>query len=155
MPSQEIDPFNRSSVRTGVTLPEVAVDPASGNVYAVWEDGRFSPPSPDGRNGEFDGIAFSMSADSGVTWASPIPINQTPVNLSAPLDSQAFTPAIAVGSDGTVAVTYDDFRYQGSIAGVATDGWAVFGNPHGTGGLANPANWGNELRLTSASFNVL
>jgi hypothetical protein len=155
MPSGEIDPFNRSAVRTGATIPEVAVDPASGNVYAVWEDGRFSPPSPDGRNGEFDSIAFSMSLDGGLTWSSPIQINQTPVNLSAPLDSQAFTPSIAVGGDGTVAVTYYDFRYQGSIAGVATDCWAVFGNPQGSGGLTNPAKWGNELRLTSASFNIL
>jgi hypothetical protein len=30
-----------------------------------------------------------------------------------------------------------------------------FGNPSASGGLTNPANWGNELRLTNNSFNIL
>jgi hypothetical protein len=154
MPQDVIDPFNRLLVRTGGSLPEVAVDPTSGNLYAVWEDFRFSTV---GRSGYFvpEGIVFSLSTDGGSTWSSPIPINQTPQNSAAPLESQAFTPSIAVGGDGTVAVTYDDFRNQGSLAGAATDSWAVFGNPRGPGGLTNPANWGNELRLTSSSFNLL
>jgi hypothetical protein len=149
MPFGPFDPFNGDRVRSAVTLPEVAADPSSGNLYAVWEDSRFS------LSGSFDSVAFSISSDGGLTWSSPIAINQTPANLSAPLDSQAFTPSIAVGADGTVAVTYYDFRYQGSIAGAASDTWAVFGNPEGPGGLTSPANWGNELRLTGASFNLL
>jgi hypothetical protein len=143
------DPFNSDIVRGGDILPEVAADPTNGNVYAVWQDDRFS--GPDG----FASIAFSMSSDGGLTWSSPIQINQTPANVTAPADSQAFTPSIAVGADGTVAVTYYDFRYQGSILGAATDAWAAFGDPQGPGGLTNPANWGNELRLTGASFNLL
>jgi hypothetical protein len=142
------DPFNSDGVRGGDFLPEVAADPANGDVYAVWPDDRFSSNS-------LAGIAFSMSSDGGLAWSSPMQINQTPANVSAPADSQAFTPSIAVGADGTVAVTYYDFRYQGSILGDATDAWAVFGNPQGPGGLTNPANWGNELRLTGASFNLL
>jgi hypothetical protein len=154
MPQGVIDPFNRLPVRTGGNLPEVAVDPTSGNLYAVWEDFRFSTV---GLSGYFvpEGIVFSLSTDGGSTWSSPIPINRTPQNSAAPLESQAFTPSIAVGGDGTVAVTYDDFRNQGSLTGAATDSWAVFGNPRGPGGLTNPANWGNELRLTSSSFNLL
>jgi hypothetical protein len=143
------DPFNGATVRSGDILPEVAADPSSGNLYAVWEDSRFS------LRGVYDSVAFSMSSDGGLTWSSPVAINHTPANLAAPLDSQAFNPSIAVGADGTVAVTYYDFRYQGTIPGAATDAWGVFGNPQGPGGLINPANWGNELRLTAASFNVL
>jgi hypothetical protein len=154
MPFGTFDPFNGVGVRSGNTLPEIAVDPASGNLYAVWEDGRFSFNAAIGSS-QFDSIAFSMSTDGGLTWSSPIPVNQTPANLAAPDDSQAFTPSIAVGADGTVAVTYYDFRYQGSIPGAATDAWAVFGNAEGSGGLTNPANWGNELRLTRTSFNIL
>jgi hypothetical protein len=149
MPFGPYDPFNGDAVRSADVIPEVAADPSSGNLYAVWQDSRFSV------GGMYDSIAFSMSADGGLTWSSPIAINQTPANLSAPLDSQAMNPSIAVGADGTVAVTYYDFRYQGSVAGAATDTWAVFGNPEGSGGLTNPANWGNELRLTGASFNLL
>jgi hypothetical protein len=154
MPFGTFDPFNGDGVRSGISLPDVAADPASGNLYAVWEDGRFSFNAAIGSS-QFGSIAFSMSTDGGLTWSSPIAINQTPANLSAPDDRQAFTPSVAVGADGTVAVTYYDFRYQGSIAGAATDAWAVFGNPQGSGGLTNPANWGNELRLTGASFNIL
>jgi hypothetical protein len=155
MPAGTSDPFNREGVRGGDILPEVAADPTNGNLYAVWQDSRFSPFNPVVETGQYDSIAFSMSSDGGLTWSSPMAINQTPANLSAPLDSQAFNPSIAVGANGSVAVTYYDFRYQGSIPGAATDTWAVFGNPLGVGGLTNPANWGNELRLTSASFNLL
>jgi hypothetical protein len=153
MPFGPFDPFNGDAVRSAGVLPEVAADPSSGNLYAVWEDGRFSPLAFGTR--AYDSIAFSMSTDGGLTWSSPMAINQTPANLSEPVDRQAMNPSIAVGADGTVAVTYYDFRYQGSIAGAATDAWAVFGNPEGPGGLTNPANWGNELRLTGASFNLL
>jgi hypothetical protein len=151
-----LDPLNGIGVRIIDGLPLAAVDPVSGNLYAVWQDARFSPVNPATGTGEFDSIVFSMSSDGGFTWSSPIQINQTPTNLAnfGKL-SQAFTPSIAVGASGTVAVTYNDFRFQGTIPGAATDRWVVFGSPKGSGGLSNPANWGNELRLTSSSFNIL
>jgi hypothetical protein len=142
------DPFNSDAVRGGDFVPEVAADPANGDVYAVWLDDRFS-------SGSYASVAFSTSSDGGLTWSSPMQINQTPANATAPADSQGLNPSIAVGADGTVAVTYYDFRYFGSIPGAATDAWAVFGDPQGPGGLTNPTNWGNELRLTATSFNLL
>jgi hypothetical protein len=142
------DPFDLNFVRSGANLPEVAADPASGNLYAVWEDARFS-------NNQYESIAFAMSGDGGLTWSAPIQVNQTPVSSAAAVDSQAFTPAVAVNANGTVAVSYYDFRFGDAIAGAGTDSWAVFGNPGGAGGLTNPANWGNEQRLTGASFNLL
>jgi hypothetical protein len=51
-------------------------------------------------------------------------------------------------------VTYYDFRFNGHSPGLATDYWFVRGNPHGPGGLTNPANWGDELRLTDSSFDL-
>ena len=36
------DPFTGAPLRTGSGLPDIAVDPSSGTVYVVWEDGRFS-----------------------------------------------------------------------------------------------------------------
>jgi hypothetical protein len=125
---------------------DVAVDPHNGNLYAVWQDARFS-------NFQHDSIAFSMSTDGGVTWSAPIQINQTPTNIPSG-DQQAFLPSIAVAADGTVAVTYYDFRFNDATPGLATDYWLVEGNPTGSGGLANPANWGNEVRLTNQSFDM-
>ena len=46
-----VDPETGDPVRTGDIIPDVAVDPASGALYAVWQDSRFS-------GGQFDSIAF-------------------------------------------------------------------------------------------------
>jgi hypothetical protein len=83
-------------VRTGSVVPAFAVDPASGALYVVWEDGQFS-------DGQREGIAFARSTDGGLNWSAPQQINQIP-------DVQAFTPAIAAARNGTLAVTYFDFR---------------------------------------------
>jgi hypothetical protein len=96
---------------------------------------------------------FAMSTDGGLTWSQPIQINQTPTDIPAG-DQQAFRPSIAVARNGTVAVTYYDFRFNDPSPGLATDYWFVRGDPHGRGGLTNPANWGDELRLTDSSFDL-
>jgi hypothetical protein len=145
-PGGVLDPDTGQPVRTGAGLPEVAVDRHSGNLYAVWEDARFSL-------GWYDSIAFSMSSDGGHHWSAPVRINQTPLCV-APGNRQAFTPAIAVAADGTVAVSYYDFRFNDACPGLATDYWIVHGHPGSPGGLTNPANWGDELRLTDSSFDM-
>ena len=42
--------------------------------------------------------------DGGLTWSNPIKVNASPSGVAA------FTPSVDVASDGTVAVTYYDFR---------------------------------------------
>ena len=123
----------------------VAVD-SHGNLYAVWGDGRFS-------NFQYNDIAFSMSADGGFTWSAPIRVNQTPLNIP-PADRQAFLPAIAVAANGTIGVTYYDFRFNDANPGVPTDYWLAQCKPAFTMAPASPANWGNEVRLTAGSFNL-
>jgi hypothetical protein len=59
-----------------------------------------------------------------------------------------------VNKDGTVAITYYDFRNNTPAAGLPTDTWAITVDPNGRGGLSNPNNWGNEIRLTPASFDM-
>jgi hypothetical protein len=138
------DPNTGAPVRDGKWTPDITVDPKSGNLYAVWADGRFS-------NFTHEDIAFSMSTNDGQTWSDPIKVNQTPSNIPAG-DQQAFTPTVAVNSDGTVAVTYYDFRNNTGGPGLATDYWLVYASGNKS---TNPASWaGNELRLTDASFNM-
>jgi hypothetical protein len=84
--------------------PSFAMDRRNGNLYAVWEDGRFS-------GSQYYDIAFSMSADGGVSWSSPIRVNQTPLNIPV-LNRQSFLPTIAVADDGTIGVTHYDFRFN-------------------------------------------
>jgi hypothetical protein len=136
---------------TGVLLndsgqPAFAQDPASGALYAVWEDARFS-------NFQYIEIAFSMSTDGGLSWSNPIRVNQTPSNI-LPLNRQAFLPAVAVMADGTIGVSYYDFRFNDPNPGLPTDYWMVQCHPSATAPASNPANWGNEVRLTASSFDL-
>jgi hypothetical protein len=123
---------------------DVAVDPANGNLYAVWSDARFS-------GFQYNSIAFSMSTNGGLTWSTPIKINQTPDNLPVG-NRQAFLPSVAVNQDGVVAVTYYDFRNNTPAPGLPTDVWMVHAHP--ADGLTNPASWSSENRVTPTSFNM-
>jgi hypothetical protein len=123
---------------------DVAVDPANGNLYAVWEDARFS-------NLQNYDIAFAMSSDGGLTWSAPIKVNQTPATVPIG-DRQAIIPSVAVNSDGVVAVTYYDFRNNTSAPGLLTDYWMVHADPDTD--FTNPSSWASENRLTDDSFNM-
>jgi hypothetical protein len=123
-----------------------ALDPRNGNLYAVWPDARFN-------NFEYTSIAFSMSADGGFTWSQPMAINQTPGRLPAG-NRQAFVPNIAVAADGTIGVTYYDFRFNDSRPGLPTDYWLVRCHPSPRQPATDPASWGGEVRLTSRSFDM-
>jgi hypothetical protein len=123
----------------------VAVDPHSGNLYAVWLDGRFS-------NFQYNSIALSMSSDGGFTWSAPVQVNQTP-NTVPPIDRQAWNPTVAVAADGMVAVTYYDFRNNTPAPGALTDSWLASCQPSASAQGSNLANW-NEVRLTDTSFNL-
>jgi hypothetical protein len=126
--------------------PSVAVDRRNSNLYAVWEDGRFS-------NFQYNDVAFSMSADGGFTWSAPIRVNQTPLNIPGS-SRQSFFPVVAVADDGTIGVTYYDFRFNDPSPGLPTDYWLVLCHPTARKPATDPANWGGEVRLTDSSFNM-
>jgi len=140
-----IDPETGETVQDP-TNPSFAVDRGNGNLYAIWEDGRFS-------NFQYPDIAFSMSSDGGFTWSDPIRVNQTPLNIP-PLNRQAFLPNIAVAGNGTIGVSYYDFRFNTPDPGLPTDRWLVQCQPSATNPATNPASWSNEVLLTPQSFNM-
>ncbi|HEU0041306.1 MAG TPA: sialidase family protein [Jiangellaceae bacterium] len=141
------DPDTGDPVRTGDILPEAAVDPASGALYVVWQDARFS-------GGQFDSVAFSQSLDGGTTWSSPIKVNLTPGDVP-PGNQQAFTPSVHVADDGTIAVTYYDFRNNTpSPDTLPTDYFLVHCHPVAPTSCADAANWGDEVQITDASFDM-
>jgi hypothetical protein len=145
------DPSDQGAcpIRAGELLPEVAVDSANGTLYAVWMDARFD-------GGLFavdhDGIAFTQSIDGGATWSTPIKVNKTPVT-EPNFDQQAFTPSVHVDQDGTVAVTYYDFRNNTpDTARLDTDYFAV-SCESAVEACTDPASW-EEERLTPTSFDI-
>jgi hypothetical protein len=92
-----VDPVTGGAarIRTGDIIPEAAIDPATGQLYAVWQDARFS-------NGAHDEVAISTSSNGGATWS-------TPKRVDTPNGQAAFTPTAAVAPDHTVGVTYYQF----------------------------------------------
>jgi hypothetical protein len=118
-PAGVSDPEDGHDVRTGDLIPEIAVDNETGSLYVVWQDSRFT-----GR----EQVALSKSEDGGFTW-SPTKRVSTVGGLN-----QAFTPMVRVaddgdstsGDDGTVAVTYYDFRNDSAATpGLTTNAWII------------------------------
>lgn len=129
------DPNTGHAVRTGDIIPEVAIDPSNGKLYVVWQDSRF--------NGfKYDEVAFSSSSDGGATWSAPTRIN-------TPSGRPAFTPSVRVNSNGTVGVTYYDFRNlaAGNTTTLPTDYWFTSSSDGG-------ATFGNEAHI-SGSFDMM
>jgi len=123
-----MDPETGIPIRAGDFLPEAAVDPVTGALYVVWEDASFNAPP---LALALPSIALSRSTDGGFTWSPPMRINQE-------LHVAAFTPSIAVASDGTVGVTYYDFRSNTADPfTLPTDYWFV----HCHADCMTPEHW--------------
>jgi hypothetical protein len=132
-----VDPDNPGDfVRAGTFLPDIAADPNDATkVYVVWADGRFS-------GGAHPDVVLSRSTDKGLTWSTPIKVNKTPVDVAA------FTPSVDVSANGTVAVSYYDFRFNTpDPATLPTDFFIVHSHDYGV-------SFGSELKLTDASFDM-
>jgi hypothetical protein len=103
------DPDTGAPIRDGTGLAQMAISPA-GKITVVWQDARFSM-------GVRPGIVLSESTDGGMTWSAPVQINHDPL-------VQAFTPSVHARSDGTVGVSYYDFRHNTpDPATLLTDLW--------------------------------
>jgi len=152
-----VSPDAGEPVRDASILFSVSVNRATGAIYLAWQDDRFSAATCTTPTGTIpvDSIAFSQSLDGGVKWSTPITINATPTNTN-PCRQQAFIPAVVATGDGNfVIVTYYDFRNDTNTTGSfeATDYFATFCDT--TTDCSKSANWGNEQRLTTSSFNIL
>jgi hypothetical protein len=118
------DPDTGQIVRSQDFNPDVAVDPRSGNLYIVWQDGRFS-------GGTRSDIAFTMSTDGGTTWTPTVKLDQNSAGTSA------FLPSVHVTADGTVGVSFYDFRNNTPATGLPTDHWLL----HCHTSCGAPASW--------------
>ncbi|QCP52784.1 exo-alpha-sialidase [Trinickia violacea] len=153
-----VTPDSGQAMRDASLLYSIAVNPVTGAIYLAWQDDRFSTGTCTTPTGSIpvDGIVFSESDNGGATWSAPVMINQTPANATNPCRQQAFIPAVVATGDGkTIVVTYYDFRNDTNTPTgfEGTDYFALF--CPAASACTNPANWGNEQRLTTASFNIL
>ena len=152
-----VTPDSGQPIRDASILYAVSANPVNGAIYLVWQDDRFTVTTCTTATGAIpiDGIAFIQSLDGGVTWSTPIMVNQTPVNTTNPCRQQAFVPAVVATGDGNaVVVTYYDFRNDTDANGVeGTDYFAVICKT--ASDCSKAGSWGDEQRLTTASFNIL
>jgi hypothetical protein len=157
-----VTPDTGGPIRDASTLFAVSANPVNGAIYVTWQDFRLSgatctpPLASPSFTIPVDGVLFTQSIDGGATWTKPIQINKTPANATNPCRQQAFVPAVVASGDGTtVVVTYYDFRNDtNSPAGFeGTDYFAIFCST--ASDCSKAASWGNEQRLTTASFNIL
>ncbi|MEZ0069626.1 hypothetical protein ABIA32_005673 [Streptacidiphilus sp. MAP12-20] len=120
-PNAPTDPTK--AVRAGGGLPNVAIDPSTGELYLAYEGSDFS-------GGKYDQIQLVHSGDGGRHWSAPVRLSQAP-------NSPAFTPSITVDAHGTVAVSYYDLRYlqPGNTTTLPGAGWLL---TFPRGGEANP-----------------
>ena len=146
----DIDPETGDPVRTGDILPDIAVDPASAAaaLQRSWFDASFL------NNNQADAIAFSQSArrrpylvqaDQGEQDPTGIPIG----------NQQAFTASVDVSANGTVAVTYYDFRNNTS-SDTAPDG--LLRRPLSSDladSVHQPSSWINEAGVDDPSFDMV
>lgn len=103
------DPENGTTVRDAALLGSIAAGP-NRQLAVVWQDARFS-------GGARDGIALSRSMDGGLTWSLPVQVNRA-------AGVQAFIPTVAFRADGTLGVSYFDFRNNTQDTGtLPTDYW--------------------------------
>jgi hypothetical protein len=107
-PNTVTDPDTGKGVGRGHSydLPSFAVGP-NGTAYVTWQVVRSAGSSQ---------ILYAKSPDGGHTWSDPRAV--------ASLPTQAFKPTIAVTPDGTVAVTFYDFRNDvKERGGLTADYW--------------------------------
>jgi hypothetical protein len=99
-------------IRDSFLLAQVAVDSASGGngaVAAVWQQSFTSSA--------FDGIALSVSTNSGATWSTPVQVNGV-------TSVAAFSPTVRYLPNGVLAVTYYDLRnYVSGSSVLSTGAW--------------------------------
>ena len=134
-------------IRAADLIFDVAVNRTTGALYAVWQDARFDGVT-------HDGIAFSQSGDGGLSWSAPVKVNATPASEPND-DQQAFTASVHVTDDGTVAVSYYDFRNNTAADGIlGTDHWVVHCHA-ATEDCTSRASWTDEeTRVTPAPFDL-
>ena len=124
-------PVGIPGLRVGDGVPNAAVDRATGKLYAVWEDSRFS-------GGKRDDILLTSSTNQGRTWSAPVKVNNTPAGAQG-----AFTPTVKVDANGRVGVLYYDLRNDATYRdGVyTTTDWIAFSTDGG-------AHFGASVRVS-------
>ena len=118
-------------LRVGDYLPDIAVDPHSGDLFVTWADGL---------GGATNKIVMARSSDGGQHWTAPTVISHHNT-------AQSFNHAITVANDGELAALYYDTARNaaGPADGIPTD---VYIRHSGDRGIT----WSTPQKIKSYDF---
>jgi len=140
------DPNTGAPLRTADFDAAPAVDPVTGQLYLVWQDARDTA----GKNhkGGWVRLLETTSTNGGDTWSDPVVVSDSPDGLSA------FNPAIAVASNGRVALTYYDFRTLApdNTTTLPTDIWFKSAPRGGNLATASETHVAGSFNMLAAPF---
>lgn len=137
-----------ADVRASGNTPPFAVNATNGFLYAGYQTGQF-------RSDFLPQIGLTVSRDGGHTWSERVMVNRTPQNAPNP---QAFTPNVAINSEGYVAIMYCDFRNDpvplpNESSETLTDTWlAIYKEVCGPGSTGIGLDFVQEIRLSEESY---
>jgi hypothetical protein len=140
-PALIVEPDGLQPLRTADIVPDIAVDAKTGRLYIVWQDTRFTQSGA--------AIMLTSSGNGGRSWTAPLRVSKTP-DSAAQGNGQAFTAMVDAAADGTVGVTYYDFRRNTPAAGALTDYWIV--SCDGSQCVRNASGWREQH--VGGSFDV-
>jgi hypothetical protein len=112
---QDVDPNAPTDptkfLRTGSGLPNVAIDPVTGELYLAAEGTLFT-------GGNTDQVELIHSTNGGKSWSAP-------VRISHGAQAPSYTPSVAVNLTGTLSLTYYDVRdlQPGNTTTLPTSTW--------------------------------
>ena len=133
---------------TGVPVPKtlinprLAIDPtvgSTGKLYVVYQRRIVTPPNPPSDPSD---ITLQSSSNGGVTWSSPVRVNDDPAG------AVQTNPWLAVGPGGIVDVIWNDQRNQ--YPGDSTRMGDIYFASSTNGGATFSAN----RRVTDRSINI-
>lgn len=155
--------------RTFLDLSGLAVDRSltgtRGSLYVVWHDGRNLPVSFSGFPYNYSDVLLSKSRNGGVTWSTPVRVNNNVKPLPTGLGTDQYQPGVAVDRTGKVGVCWYDRRNDplnllvDRFCGTSADGGTTFSNVrvttsswapiHGTDDIINPFYLGDYDTVAS------
>lgn len=125
-----VNRYHDTVARDGNFLPSAVADQTFGVLYVAYQGWRSGPR-----------ILFTRSRDRGLTWTTPVPVNDTPNNRSV------FNAAVAVSPEGQhVSVIFYDKRND--------DGTGKWVDLYLAESFDGGDTWQPNLRLSTASSDL-
>ncbi|MGH9127517.1 MAG: sialidase family protein [Acidimicrobiales bacterium] len=144
--------FSVPTAFQSLSVPQVALDAASGELYLA---AQVTVGSPSAKSG-VDTIYVSSSTNGGQSWATPVDV----VDAAASSAYDQYDPGISVAPNGRVDVAWQDFRsdpyYKLGAGGMPVAGSAMsetYYDIYASSSTDQATSWSPNIRVSSQTIN--